>query len=200
MSLPLLSSLMARVLPPAGPQPVRVLMVCMGNICRSPTAEGVLRHKLQAWGLDQLVEVDSAGTHANHVGHAPDARAMKHALQRGYDLGRLRARKVSPQDFTRFDLLLAMDWDNLALLEEACPPEPAMRRRLRRLTEFLPLDSPLAGAQTVPDPYYGGPQGFEHVLDLVEAACDGLLLHLQHLVDSKANPKADGGTSGAGEG
>ncbi len=194
MALPSLSSLMARVLPPAGPQPVRVLMVCMGNICRSPTAEGVLRHKLQAWGLDHQVEVDSAGTHANHVGHAPDARATKHALQRGYDLSRQRARKVSPQDFTRFDLLLAMDWDNLALLEAACPPEPAMRRRLRRLTEFLPPDSPLAGAQTVPDPYYGGPQGFEHVLDLVEAACEGLLPHLQNLVANRDKvAEGDGG-------
>jgi len=182
-----LSSLIARVMPPSGPEPVRVLMVCMGNICRSPTAEGVLRHKLQLADLGKFVEVDSAGTHAFHIGNPPDQRSVKHAQQRGYDLSRLRARKLSPQDFTRFDLLLAMDWDNLALMEAACPDEPAMRRRLQRLTDYIPTHSPLAGAQTVPDPYYGGPQGFDHVLDLVEAACEGLLPRLKTLVDSKGN-------------
>ena len=173
------SRFLSRVSPPAGPQPFRVLMVCMGNICRSPTAEGVLRHKLQQAGLADRVQVDSAGTHASHVGEQPDARSRKYAQQRGYDLSDIRARRVQPQDYTRFDLLLAMDWDNLALLEAGCPDEPAMRRRLRRLTEFVPVQSELAGAQVVPDPYYGGPEGFEHVLDLIEAACEGLVAHLK---------------------
>jgi protein-tyrosine phosphatase len=162
----------------------KVLMVCMGNICRSPTAEGVLKHKLRQAGLDAWVTVDSAGTHAHHVGGAPDPRSQRHAALRGYDLSTLRARQVVEADFQRHDLILAMDWDNHALLEGDCPPDPSLRRRLRRLTEFLPPDSPLAGAQTVPDPYYGGPAGFEQVLDLVEASCDGLMVHLRQVVAS----------------
>jgi protein-tyrosine phosphatase len=172
---------------PVAPPAVRVLMVCMGNICRSPTAEGVLRHKLRAAGLGDVVEVDSAGTHAHHVGHPPDPRSAKSAKERGYDLGPLKARKVQPDDFERFDLVLAMDWDNLALLEDACPPDPALRRRIKRLTEFLPPDSLLMGAEVVPDPYYGGPQGFAHVLDLVESACDGLVDHLKGRVIKMGN-------------
>lgn len=157
----------------------RVLMVCMGNICRSPTAEAVLRHKLAQAGLEAVVEVDSAGTHAYHLGRPPDERSQKHARDRGYELQHLRARMVAESDFERFDLLLAMDWDNLALLEERCPPNADARHKLRRLTEFVSPLSPLAGAQTVPDPYYGGPAGFDAVLDLVEAACDGVLVHVQ---------------------
>ena len=153
-------------------------MVCMGNICRSPTAEGVLRERLRSAGLDGWVEVDSAGTHAYHVGSPPDERSQVHALRRGVDLAALRARQVAPADFERFDLLLAMDWDNLALLEAQCPPDPTVQRKVRRLCEFVPPESPHAGAQVVPDPYYGGAQGFEQVLDLVEAACDGLVRHL----------------------
>lgn len=166
---------------------LRVLMVCMGNICRSPTAEAVLRHKLALADLAHLVEVDSAGTHAFHVGSAPDKRSQTHAHQRGYDLSALRARRVSERDFLHFDLVLAMDWDNLALLEDLCPPDRDARQKLRRLTEFVPAHSPFAGAQVVPDPYYGGPDGFDAVLDLVEAACDGVLLHIQsriRVVDS----------------
>jgi protein-tyrosine phosphatase len=178
--------LFGRRSPVASPS-LRVLMVCMGNICRSPTAEGVLRHKLQAAGLADLIDVDSAGTHAHHVGHPPDPRSVKCAQERGYELAHLQARKVQPLDFERFDLVLAMDWDNLALLEDACPPDPALRRRIRRLTEFLPADSPLAGAQVVPDPYYGGPQGFAHVLDLVEASCDGLVPYLKDRVERMGN-------------
>jgi protein-tyrosine phosphatase len=162
----------------------RVLMVCMGNICRSPTAEAVLRHKLQRAGLHELITVDSAGTHAHHVGAPPDDRSRKHASRRGYDLDPLRARKVDAGDFERFDLLIAMDWDNLALLEENSPPDAQARRKLKRLTEFLPADSRFAGTQTVPDPYYGGPAGFDHVLDLVEASCDGLVEHLRQVVGS----------------
>lgn len=154
-------------------------MVCMGNICRSPTAEGVLRQRLASAGLEGWVEVDSAGTHAYHVGHPPDERSQAHAARRGYDLSALRARQVQERDFERFDLLLAMDWDNLALLEAECPDRPEWRRKLRRLTEFLPQASPHAGAQVVPDPYYGGADGFDLVLDLVEAACDGLVEDLR---------------------
>ena len=166
----------------------RVLMVCMGNICRSPTAEAVLRRKLEVAGLADLIEVDSAGTHAYHVGSPPDERAQEIAARRGYEMKHLRARKVQPQDFDRFDLLLAMDWDNLALLEENCPTDPQTRRKLKRLTEFMPARSPHASVQAVPDPYYGGPAGFEFVLDLVEDACDGLVEHLRQVVASVASP------------
>lgn len=153
-----------------------ILVVCMGNICRSPTAEAVLRHKLREAGLHDAVKVDSAGTHAWHAGSPPDTRSVAHAARRGYDLTDLRAREVVKADFDQFDLILAMDWDNLALLEERCPPP--YRRKLGRLTEHCRLyDSPV-----VPDPYTGGAQGFEEVLDLVEDACDGLvsMLHRQH--------------------
>ncbi|MEY4428495.1 MAG: hypothetical protein RLZZ182_1184 [Pseudomonadota bacterium] len=159
--------------------PYRVLFVCMGNICRSPTAEAVLRHQLDQAGLSGFVEVDSAGTHAHHVGEPPDLRSQQHAARRGYDLSVLRARRVAPADYERFDLLLAMDWDNLSLLENGAPDEPALRRKLRRLVDYLPKDSPHAGVQAVPDPYYGGEAGFEHVLDLVEAACEGLVAYLK---------------------
>lgn len=150
-----------------------VLMVCMGNICRSPTADGVLRHMLAQHGLTHQVRVDSAGTHNYHPGSAPDARTQAAARQRGYDLSALRARQIEGADFADFDLILAMDWDNLALLQDACPAPH--QHKLRRLTEFCQQhDSPV-----VPDPYYGGAQGFETVLDLVEDACTGLLAHLR---------------------
>jgi protein-tyrosine phosphatase len=139
----------------------------MGNICRSPTAHGVFRHKVKAQGLDQLVFVDSAGTHNYHPGSPPDDRSQEHAFKRGYDLADLRARQITAADFDRYDLILVMDWDNLALVEDL--------KKVRRLTEFcLTLDSPV-----VPDPYYGGASGFDRVLDLVEDACDGLLLHVR---------------------
>ncbi|HSV70957.1 MAG TPA: low molecular weight protein-tyrosine-phosphatase [Methylibium sp.] len=144
-------------------------MVCMGNICRSPTAEGVLRAKLAAAGLDAHVVVDSAGTHAYHVGEPPDERSQQHARRRGYDLAPLRAREVVEADYERFDLLLAMDWDNLARLEADCPAPH--RRKLRRLMAYAPA----AGSEVVPDPYGGAAAGFERVLDLVEIACDGLV-------------------------
>lgn len=149
-----------------------VLFVCMGNICRSPTAEGVFAHRVRQHGLAGRVRVDSAGTHNYHPGSPPDARSQTHAKHRGYDLSTLRARQIADDDFDSFDLVLAMDWDNLALLQAACPPQH--QHKLRRLTEFCQRhDSPV-----VPDPYYGGQQGFEQVLDLVEDACDGLLAHI----------------------
>jgi protein-tyrosine phosphatase len=152
----------------------RVLMVCMGNICRSPTAEGVLRAKLLAAGLQHRVEVDSAGTHGYHVREAPDPRAQRHAAQRGYDLSAQRARRVAVDDFERFDHVLAMDGDNLAFLREMAPP--ASRARLALLMSFAP--QPGAPSE-VPDPYYGAAEGFERVLDLVEWACDGLVARLR---------------------
>jgi len=163
--------------------PRKVLMVCMGNICRSPTAEGVLRHKLHEARLDEVVIVDSAGTHDYHVGAPPDDRATKHASRRGYDLSALRARQVSRADFERFDLILAMDWDNFEHLRRLCPAEH--RQKLHRLTEFARRNA----TPEVPDPYAGGPEGFERVLDLVEDACDGLVAHLA------AAPQQPGGTS-----
>jgi protein-tyrosine phosphatase len=149
----------------------RILFFCMGNICRSPTAEGVMRAKLAAAGLD--VEVDSAGTHGYHLGAPPDARSQQHAGQRGYDLSALRARQLIAEDFSRFDLVLAMDADNLAHAARLCPP--SQRQRLKLLMDYAPH----TGKAHVPDPYYGGAAGFDEVLDLVEAACDGLVASLR---------------------
>ena len=131
-----------------------------------------MRAKLKAAGLD--VEVDSAGTHGYHVGAPPDERSQQHAGKRGYDLSTLRARKLTAEDFTRFDLVLAMDADNLAHARTLCPP--AQRHRLKLLLDYAPD----AGKRHVPDPYYGGEAGFEEVLDLVEAACDGLIAALRN--------------------
>ncbi len=139
----------------------------MGNICRSPTAHGVFRHKVIEHGLDRRVQVDSAGTHNYHPDSPPDRRSQTHAAMRKYDLSDLRARQIQDSDYEKHDLILAMDLENLALLQQECPPEH--QHKVRRLTEFcLVHDSPV-----VPDPYYGGVQGFEHVLDLVEDACEG---------------------------
>jgi protein-tyrosine phosphatase len=151
---------------------VRILMVCLGNICRSPTAEAVLRARLAAAGLAGRVTVDSAGTGGWHVGEPPDRRAIVHGARRGYDLAPLRARQVDDADFARFDLILAMDEDNLADLEAACPPEH--RHKLRLL-----MDGAGPGhGRAVPDPYSRGPEAFERVLDLVEVACDALVAQL----------------------
>lgn len=146
-----------------------VLFVCMGNICRSPTAEGVFRRKAAEAGLIERIHIDSAGTHAYHIGNPPDPRAMQAAQRRGYDLFSLRARKVSVQDFTRFDYVLAMDEDNLAILERLMPAGSPSRVGL--FMEFAPGH----GVREVPDPYYGGASGFEQVLDMVEMAAEGLL-------------------------
>ena len=163
----------APVAPDARSDAYGVLFVCMGNICRSPTAHGVFRHRVATAGLDGWVRVDSAGTHNYHPGEPPDERSQRHAAQRGYVLSDLRARQITESDFARYDLILAMDWDNLALAQDLCPPRH--RPKVRRLTEFcVRLNSPV-----VPDPYYGGAQGFNKVLDLVEDACAGLLAHVQ---------------------
>jgi protein-tyrosine phosphatase len=144
----------------------------MGNICRSPTAHGVFRQKVSDLGLSDTITVDSAGTHNYHPNSPPDERSQAHAAKRGYDLSDLRARQVHHADFKSFDLIAVMDWDNLAMVQEQCPQ--VHRHKVRRLTEFcVQFDDPV-----VPDPYYGGDLGFEHVLDLVEDACDGLLQHL----------------------
>ena len=146
---------------------VRVLFVCTGNICRSPTAEGVLRHLAQEAGVE--VHVESAGTGDWHVGHPPDERAQHHARVRGYDLSAQRARQVGPSDFEAFDLVVAMDRGHMRTLERQCPR--AHRAKLRLL---------VAG-RDVPDPYYGGPEGFERVLDMVETACRALLEEIKRL-------------------
>lgn len=148
---------------------VSVLLVCMGNICRSPTAEGVLRAMAERQGVAQGFEIDSAGTHAYHVGEPPDPRARKAALKRGYDLSVLRARRVNDLDFTHFDCILAMDWENLAMLQRACPAEH--RHKLGLFLEYAANFE----EDEVPDPYYGGDDGFERVLDMVEDAALGLI-------------------------
>lgn len=153
-----------------------VLFICMGNICRSPSAEGVFRYLVEKAGLQERIQIDSAGTHDYHVGEPPDERAQRHAAKRGYDLCRLRARQIDAKDFERFDLLLAMDWVNFSALEAECPEEH--RHKLRRLMEFATRHD----SEVVPDPYYGSPQGFEKVLDYLEDACEGLLAHVERNV------------------
>ncbi len=160
---------------------LHILLVCMGNICRSPTAEGVLRAKVAQAGLTSKVIIDSAGTHNYHPGSPPDERSQAHALTRGIDLSKQRARQVVQADYDKFDLILAMDWDNLALLQDDCPPAQAHKLKL-----FMNYAAPdLALGQVVPDPYHGGEAGFERVLDLAEAASAGLLAHLAGLTPLK---------------
>jgi len=151
---------------------VRLLFVCLGNICRSPTAEGVMRSLVRREGLEGHIELDSAGTGAWHIGSSPDDRARRAAAGRGVELGG-RARQVQPEDFEGFDLVLAMDRENQRLLR-ALARDERERSKVRLLREFDPA-SARAGELEVPDPYYGAPGGFEEVLDLVEAACEGLL-------------------------
>jgi len=157
---------------------LKILFVCMGNICRSPTAEGVVRTRLSKAvseaGADLEVDLDSAGTHGYHLGHPPDRRAMEAARKRGVDLSSIRARRVRETDFSEFDLILAMDRDNLSHLEAMCPAE--LRDRLKLYMEFA--DD--AATLEVPDPYYGGLNGFDRVLDLVEEAADGLIREILH--------------------
>jgi protein-tyrosine phosphatase len=159
---------------------IKVLFVCMGNICRSPTAEGVFRAQVAAAGLAPHIQIDSVGTHDYHIGDAPDGRAQATAAKRGYNLSRLRGRQVGPRDFIEFDYILAMDMENLSLLQERCPSEYA-----NKLGLFLAYSKNFLERE-VPDPYYGGASGFEKVLDMVEDAGRGLLDHIQEkLHDSR---------------
>jgi len=151
---------------------VKILFVCMGNICRSPTAEGVFRHKVVDAGLEDRIHIDSAGTIAYHIGHPPDPRAQKAALKRGIDLSTQRARKVTSADFEEFDFVIAMDSDNHYELEAICPAEH--ENRLHMFLKFAHNSR----ETDVPDPYYGGGNGFETVLDLIDDASEGLLEHL----------------------
>jgi len=148
---------------------VKVLFVCMGNICRSPTAQGVFRYLVAEAGLEARIEIDSAGTHGYHVGEPPDERATETALARGVDIGDLRARRAEPEDFLYYDYILAMDQDNYHSLARICPR--GMERKLLLLMDYAPD----LRRREVPDPYYGGQQGFDQVFDLVEAAARGLL-------------------------
>lgn len=154
-------------------QKTSVLFVCMGNICRSPTAEGVFRHYVAKAGLSERIVVESAGTHAYHVGSPPDRRAHAAAERRGISLVDIRARRVSDDDFERFDYIIAMDEDNVERLKDQSPLEHHSKVRL-----FLEFSS--SGQREVPDPYYGGAAGFERVLDLVEDASRGLLKTLSN--------------------
>ncbi|MBG8560914.1 low molecular weight phosphotyrosine protein phosphatase [Pseudomonas qingdaonensis] len=151
---------------------MRVLFVCLGNICRSPTAEGVLRHQLKLAGLEDQVEVASAGTGDWHVGKPPDSRTRRAALARGYDLSAQRAQQVSAQDFSRYDLILAMDTSNLGHLKALQPSVGTAELDLFLRRYEGELDE-------VPDPYYGGEEGFEQVLDLIELACSKLVVELK---------------------
>jgi protein-tyrosine phosphatase len=157
----------------------------MGNICRSPMAEGVLRQRLAARQLALPVEVDSAGTHGYHENAPPDPRAQAAALRRGIDISKLRARQVEAVDFIRFDLVLVMDEDNRSVLLETAAAE--YHGKIRLLLEFGPERTP----RSVPDPYYGGSVGFERVLDMVEESMAGLLDELERLSAEKARRLAD---------
>ena len=150
-----------------------ILFICMGNICRSPTAHGVMRKLLEEEGEDIRVELDSAGTHAWHVNEAPDPRAQQAALARGIDISDLRARAVETPDFREFDYILAMDHDNLEYLDRIRPPNS--KARVMLMLAFATKTS----AENVPDPYYGGKEGFEKVLDMLEDASRGLLTELR---------------------
>jgi protein-tyrosine phosphatase len=152
---------------------IKVLFVCMGNICRSPTAEGVFAKLLKEQNLEAHFVIDSAGTHAYHIGEPPDQRAQHAALERDIELTHLRARKVEMEDFEDFDFLLAMDDDNYAALMDACPEE--YKDKISYFLDYAPhLDT-----REVPDPYFGGKYGFERVLDMAEAASVGFLSMLQ---------------------
>ena len=152
---------------------VSVLFVCMGNICRSPTAQGVFEHLVADNDLAAVIQIDSAGTHAYHIGEGPDERASAAALKRGVDLSSQQARRVSPDDFYEFDYVIAMDRSNFGDLAATCPPEHEAKLRL-----FMEFAADL-GTSEVPDPYYGGTTGFERVLDLIEQASAGLLAEIR---------------------
>lgn len=155
-------------------KPVRVLFVCLGNICRSPAADGIMHHLVGKEGLDNVVYIDSAGTYGGHSGELPDSRMRQHARRRGYDLTH-RSRKVTSADFERFDMLIAMDDYNYRDLHHLAPTV-ADQQKVYRMTDFATH----IRADHVPDPYYEGAEGFERVLDILEDACNGLLYHLKN--------------------
>jgi protein-tyrosine phosphatase len=163
-------------------EPVRVLFVCMGNICRSPTAQGVFRSLVEKEGLSENIQMDSAGTIGIHAGEQPDRRARSIAKQRGVDLSDLRGRQVSSSDFEKFDYVIAMDRSNYNDLTSVCPR--GSEEKLHLLMDFASH----VGVQEVPDPYYGGAAGFERVFDLIETASEGLLqmIREKHLLDGTA--------------
>lgn len=152
---------------------VKVLFVCLGNICRSPTAEGVFTHLVQQEKLTREIKIDSAGTHSYHVGSPPDERAQHAARKRGIDISHLRGRQVTQDDFHEFDYILAMDKYNYAHLQSRCPTE--QKHKVHLFLDFAPQ----VDEQEVPDPYLGGAQGFELVLNLTEAASVGLLADIR---------------------
>lgn len=157
---------------PANSDTINLLMVCLGNICRSPTAHGVMLDQIANAGLAEKIKVDSAGTGDWHIGEHPDARAVAAAKTRGYAIDQLVARQVEARDFEHFDYILCMDRNNLRALRDICPANHKSKLHLF-------LDFADSSHETVPDPYYSGAQGFELVLDLVENACTGLLQHIQ---------------------
>ncbi|SDI76936.1 low molecular weight protein-tyrosine-phosphatase [Billgrantia gudaonensis] len=157
---------------------MRVLFVCLGNICRSPTAEGVFRRLLAERGLEDVVSVDSCGIGSWHLGKAPDSRAQAAALRRGIDLSPLRARQLCVEDFYRFDYLLAMDHDNLAAIEALRPADSSAEAALFLTYAGYP-------ERAVPDPYYGGEHGFEEVIDLIEAASQGFVETLRERLEAR---------------
>ncbi|WP_252181349.1 low molecular weight protein-tyrosine-phosphatase [Azospirillum sp. B4] len=159
---------------------IAILFVCTGNICRSPTAEGVMRRRLAMDGLSDRVTVASAGTHGYHVGEAPDIRAVEAARYRGVDLSALRARRVDAEDIQRYDLVLAMDRDHLDFLRRLAPP--ALRDRVQLFLDYAPDHK----GHDVPDPYYGAEDQFDVVLDLIEAAADGLLDEIHRRLERSA--------------
>jgi len=171
---------------------VRILLICMGNICRSPMAEGMLRQRVAERNFPATVEIDSAGTHGYHDGARPDPRAQAAAERRGFDISTLRARRVTAADFERFDLLVAMDDDNVSALLELAGT--AHQHKIRLLLEFAEDEE----SRNVPDPYYGGMLGFERVLDLLEASMAGLLDEMERIVALRTTESAgaaDAGTS-----
>lgn len=153
---------------------INVLFVCMGNICRSPLAHGLFEELVNQEGLSDRIMVDSAGTHAYHVGEPPDPRSQQTAQRHGIDLSRQRARRVALPDFETFDYILAMDRDNYRILIDSAPVD--QQHKIRLFLEFAPQ----RGEEEVPDPYYGGPDGFDRVYEMVEAASNGLMADIRH--------------------